>query len=69
MDKRLFSESMDRIVAGIKKAGHDPYNQLTGYVTTGQESYITRTDGARELILKLDMEDIRAYLEDMQRSQ
>ncbi len=65
MDKKLFEETMERIIAGIKKAGYSPYDQLIGYVTTGQESYITRTDGARELILKLDREDIRAYLRDM----
>ncbi len=65
MDKKLFEETMERIIAGIKKAGYSPYDQLIGYVTTGQESYITRTDGARELILKLDREDIGAYLRDM----
>lgn len=67
MDKKLFDETMERIIAGIEKAGYSPYDQLTGYVTTGQETFITRTDGARELILLLDKDDIRAYLRDMRK--
>ena len=53
---------LDRIVLALKEARYDPYAQLTGYLETGDDSYITRKDGAREAIKLLDKEMIRAYL-------
>lgn len=53
---------LDRIVLALKEAHYDPYAQLTGYLETGDGSYITRKDGAREAIKLLDKEAIRAYL-------
>ncbi len=68
MRKEFFESNISKIIAAIRKAGYNPYDQLTGYVKTGIDSYITRTDGARDLIKQLDKEDIQAYLQDMRRS-
>ena len=38
------------IISSIKKSGHDPYAQIYGYLTSGNDMYITRTGNARELI-------------------
>lgn len=58
MDNKL----IHTVVAALKSAGYDPYAQLTGYLETGDDSYITRKDGARDAIKLLDKEVIRAYL-------
>lgn len=54
-------EIMDKVVAGIVKAGYDPYEQLTGYLETGEDVYITRTDNARELIKQVSSAEVRRY--------
>lgn len=50
------------IIAALKDAGYDPQAQLTGYLLTGNESFITHRDGARDMIHLVDKEAIRAYL-------
>lgn len=58
-----FLKSMEEIVSAIRSAGYDPYDQLLGYLRTGELYYITRQDGAREKITQLDRELIRQYME------
>ena len=53
------------IVNEIEKAGYNPYDQLSGYLITGNDVYITRKGGARELIKNIDKQMIRAYLNKM----
>lgn len=63
MDEKQFELIMQKIIAGITKAGYDPYAQLTGYLETGNAAFITRTDGARDLILVLSSEQIKRYID------
>ena len=42
------------IIAALKDAGYDPKAQLTGYLLTGNESYITHRDGVRNMIHLID---------------
>lgn len=63
-----FEAAMAEIVASIKAAGYDPYEQLLGYVSTGKEEYITRAGGARDKIKKLDRLQIKKYIEKIERS-
>ena len=37
-------------------------NQFYGYVMHGNDRYITRFGGAREIVMKMDMKDIRIFL-------
>lgn len=62
MNQEQFDAAIEKIVTALKSARYDPYEQLTGYVTTGQKNYITRQDGAREMVLKLDIEQIKDFL-------
>lgn len=55
-------EKLDAIVTAINKAGYDPIAQLTGYILTGEETYITRRGNARDLIKSIDKETIKDYL-------
>ena len=62
MNDQEFNKIMEHIVASIKQGGYEPYDQLYGYVETGEDCYITRTGNARELIKSLDKNRVKAYV-------
>lgn len=63
MDALLeFENIMEHIVASIRSAGYEPYDQLYGYLKTGDETYITRTGDARKLVKELDRERLQQYV-------
>lgn len=66
MDEQVFRETISEIVSAIKEAGYDPYEQLMGYLKTGQEYYITRTRNARTLIKTLEPEQLQQYVNELQ---
>lgn len=57
-----FIREMERIVAAIQSVGQAPYDQLYGYVMSENDQYITRHSGAREIITKMDVDDIKKFL-------
>lgn len=63
-----FITLMEEIIASIKKAGYEPYDQLYGYITKGKEEYITRSGGAREKIKKLNWLKVKEYVANMKKS-
>ena len=63
--ERLFEETMEQIVAAIRSAGYEPYDQLYGYVKTGDETYITRAGDARKLINELDSNQVRRFVDEL----
>lgn len=63
MDEKTIQLNIEKIVASLRAAGYDPYEQLVGYLQTGQEYYITRRNGARDLVCLLDKTDIRKYVD------
>ena len=65
MDERQFVATMDHIVAALRERGYDPYAQLTGYVTENEPTYITSYKGARQLIVTLDMEQVKRFVKEM----
>ena len=67
MEDNKFIAAMESIVSSIEKTGMDPYSQLYGYLTTGKEEYITRTDNARELIKTLNRQQVYEYVKKMKR--
>ena len=60
--KDKFEETIDYVVAVLREAGYNPYEQLYGYVSTGIEAYITRKGNARDMILKLDKVQLMQYV-------
>ena len=58
----LENQKLNNIIKAIEAAGYNPIDQLTGYVKTGNDAYITRQGGARALVLDLDKDIIKAYL-------
>ena len=47
----------------LKEAGYDPYEQLEGYVQTGQDYYITRINDARNLIKNVERDMLLKYVD------
>ena len=50
-------------MASIRSAGYEPYDQLYGYLKTGDETYITRTGDARNLIKALDRTRLQRFVD------
>ena len=56
---------MERIISAIQDAGYVPYDQLTAFLKTGDDRYITRRDNARSLIREVDEKELQKYLKNM----
>lgn len=63
MEDFAFMQTLKEIVAALESGGYDPKAQITGYLQTGDESYITRRGDARQKIALLDKEQLRRYIE------
>ncbi len=51
------------VMESLKEAGFEPYDQLLGYVRTGNDQYITRRGNARAIVTGMDVKDIKVFLE------
>lgn len=54
--------ALEEIIRLLEEKGYDPVAQLTGYIETGRDDYITRHGGARDKIKEIDKESIKQYL-------
>ena len=54
-------ETLEHIAQSLRDAGYDPYEQLMGYIKTGDATYITRKGDARSLIQKVPMEQTERF--------
>ena len=61
--KDKFEETIEYIVAVLKEAGYDPYEQLYAYASTGNEAYITRRGDARTIVTSLARDQLLNYLQ------
>ena len=55
-------EILSEIAESIRQTGNDPYAQLYGYMTTGDVTYITRRNNARELIQTVKLDDVSQFI-------
>ena len=62
MTDKEFEKAMDIIAAAISDAGYNVQEQLTGFLLTGDPTYITRRNDARTLIKSVDQEQLRRYI-------
>ena len=63
MNTAEFNKSMEIIVEALKERGYDPYAQIYGYLKENNPMYITQHKNARGLILTLDMNLVKEYVE------
>ena len=57
-----FMATMSEVYMALQEAGFEPFDQLTGYVRTGNDQYITRRHNARKIVTEMDPELIKQYL-------
>ena len=60
-------EILSNIADSIRETGNDPHDQLLGYITTGDVTYITRRNNARELIQTVDKKDVKQFVRDLKK--
>lgn len=58
----VFMAAISEVYLALKEAGFEPYDQLTGYIRTGNDLYITRRRNARKIVSELDPDMIKQYL-------
>ena len=61
-EQTTFDEEIEIVVAALRDAGFDPFDQLIGYVLTGNELCITRRANARDIVSGMDRGAIKNYL-------
>ena len=57
-----FMAAMSEVYMALQETGFEPFDQLTGYVRTGNDQYITRRHNARKIVTEMDPEMIKQYL-------
>lgn len=58
-DKKDVTKSiLNEVYNSLIKKGYNPVNQLVGYLISGDPTYITNYNGARELVRKLERDEI-----------
>lgn len=63
MENTPFDQLMQHIIHTLEKNGYDPVLQLAGYLITGDPSYITRQDDARQLIQRLEKDAVQRFVQ------
>jgi len=61
-------EILKEIIVALKERGYNPVNQIVGYLLSGDPAYITSHRNARNLIRRVERDElleelVRAYLE------
>ena len=60
-------EILHHIAETIRQTGNDPHDQLLGYITTGDVTYITRRNNARALIQTVDKKAVKQFIRELKR--
>lgn len=64
MEQTDFEKQIALVIAALSDAGYDPYAQLTGFIQTGDETFITRRNDARAIVSSLDREMVARYVKE-----
>ena len=62
MEQTDFEKQIALVIAALSDAGYDPYAQLTGFIQTGDDTFITRRNDARAIVSSLDREMVARYV-------
>lgn len=62
MEQAVFEKQIALVIAALSDAGYDPHAQLTGFIQTGDETFITRRNDARAIISSIDREMVARYV-------
>jgi len=64
-------EVLQKVYAALKEKGYSPIDQIVGYLLSGDPTYITSHMGARNLIRRIERDElleelVRSYLEKLE---
>ncbi len=51
-------ETLKEVYAALEEKGYNPINQIVGYILSGDPTYITSHKGARNLIRKIERDEL-----------
>lgn len=58
-DKKIDTkEILDKVYKALEEKGYNPINQIVGYLLSGDPAYITSHNNARNLIRKLERDEL-----------
>ncbi len=55
-------EALDLAYDALKEKGYNPIDQLTGYILSGDPSYITNNRKAKQMMMRFDRDE---YMEEL----
>lgn len=58
MDHAMREERLMQIYAALKEKGYNPVGQIVGYILSEDPTYITNHAGARQMIARIDREEL-----------
>lgn len=58
MNQAERKKAMDYIYAALVERGYRPMDQIIGYILSGDPTYITNHNGARQMIADVDRYDL-----------
>ena len=61
-DKTTVKEILAEVYSALTEKGYNPVNQLVGYILTEDPTYITTYNDARNLIRKIDRDELLQIL-------
>lgn len=51
-------ETLKEVYSALEEKGYNPINQIVGYILSGDPTYITSHKGARNLIRKIERDEL-----------
>lgn len=58
LEKQSIKDILAKVYKALEEKGYDPKNQIIGYILSGDPTYITSYDNARNLIRQVDRDDL-----------
>lgn len=55
---RRVKDIVEQVYEALKTKGYDPISQIVGYILSGDPTYITSYGGARNLIVKIERDEL-----------
>lgn len=56
--RNIARDIMQHVYRALQTKGYDPITQITGFILTGDPTYITSFDNARSMICRLERDEI-----------
>lgn len=57
-EKTQIKEILREVYNSLKEKGYNPINQIVGYILSGDPTYITSHNGARNLIRQVERDEL-----------